>query len=334
MGRMWIYVLECSDDSDDEANVYGDNKDTRTRVYVGLTRRLSRRIYEHFEGRGGANTSIYSPHTLLAVYDALKIYKFIRYAELCREPESDDLGEIHSIIKNWDETKHADDYTYADKDSAEVAENFVTEQMMCKRVPNQTVRGGKYTRFGKDNNYYVRSTSIDSVIPLCECGIICDVHENKGRLFFRCGRENLHWVEDYMGDADFHIESGRCDYYELYEGDNAMRELREQQRKDRGRRLLDRREKFPYWNYWGGKYEGQCVLCCKPRREEQMVTNGESSPYAGPSDVCISCFMDDEAYEGMVHDGKLMAEDPSSEYHVSPKCRIDVKSLCAPSIWG
>ena len=321
MGRFWIYIFECDDD-----------EDTRTRVYVGLTRRLSTRMYEHFEGRGGANTSVYSPHTLLAVYDALKMYKFMRYAELCHEPESDDLGEIHSIIKNWDEMKPADDYTCADKDSAEVAENFVTEQMMCKCVPNQTVRGGKYTRFGKDNDYYVVSTSTDSVIPLCECGTICDVHKHNGRLFFRCGRENLHWVEGYMGDADFDIEPGKCDYYELYEGDNAMRELRERQRKERGYKLAERRNEFPYWNVFGGRFGGQCDLCCGPRREEQMVTNGESSPYTGPSGICIRCFMDDESYEDMVHDGKMEVEDPNSGY--ARKCLIDVKSLCGPSIYG
>ena len=48
----WIYILKCQDDY----------------YYVGETKRLYRRFWEHNEGRGGLNTSIYIPEGIVAIY--------------------------------------------------------------------------------------------------------------------------------------------------------------------------------------------------------------------------------------------------------------------------
>ena len=45
----WIYILKCSEDY--ENNIY----------YIGQTKRLYRRFWEHDGGKGGVNTSIYKP---------------------------------------------------------------------------------------------------------------------------------------------------------------------------------------------------------------------------------------------------------------------------------
>ena len=59
----WIYILRCEDD------IY----------YVGQTSRLYRRFWEHQDGKGGVNTSIYIPEEIVAIYKVSNILKFIDY---------------------------------------------------------------------------------------------------------------------------------------------------------------------------------------------------------------------------------------------------------------
>ena len=48
----WIYILKCD-------NGY---------FYVSETTRLYRRFWEHFDGKGGVNTSTYNPENIIAIY--------------------------------------------------------------------------------------------------------------------------------------------------------------------------------------------------------------------------------------------------------------------------
>ena len=57
---IWIYILKCE-------NGY---------YYVGKTKRLYRRFWEHAKGNGGLNTSINVPECVVAIYKVSCIYNF------------------------------------------------------------------------------------------------------------------------------------------------------------------------------------------------------------------------------------------------------------------
>ena len=59
----WVYILKCSDDY----------------YYVGETKRLYRRFWEHQEGIGGINTSTYIPECIVAIYKVSTLGKFFEY---------------------------------------------------------------------------------------------------------------------------------------------------------------------------------------------------------------------------------------------------------------
>ena len=59
----WVYILKCEDDY----------------YYVGETTRLYRRFWEHSSGRGGVNTSSFSPECIGAIYKVNTLGKFFEY---------------------------------------------------------------------------------------------------------------------------------------------------------------------------------------------------------------------------------------------------------------
>ena len=60
---LWVYILEC------ENGVF----------YVGQTKRLFRRFWEHENGNGGINTSTNTPRKIVAIYKVATLCKFIEY---------------------------------------------------------------------------------------------------------------------------------------------------------------------------------------------------------------------------------------------------------------
>ena len=59
----WVYILKCSDDY----------------YYVGETKRLYRRFWEHQEGNGGINTSSNIPESIVSIYKVSTLCKFFEY---------------------------------------------------------------------------------------------------------------------------------------------------------------------------------------------------------------------------------------------------------------
>ena len=59
----WVYILKCSDDY----------------YYVGETKRLYRRFWEHQEGIGGINTTTYIPEGIVSIYKVSTLGKFFEY---------------------------------------------------------------------------------------------------------------------------------------------------------------------------------------------------------------------------------------------------------------
>ena len=59
----WVYILKCQDDY----------------YYVGETKRLYTRFWEHDEGKGCLNTSIYIPEEIVSIYKVSTLGKFFEY---------------------------------------------------------------------------------------------------------------------------------------------------------------------------------------------------------------------------------------------------------------
>lgn len=92
--------------------------------------------------------------------------------------------------------------------------------MMTHNKDNwKNIRGGKYVRF--DCQYKFPNNEYTKELPLCNCGLPCDVkkHKNKKSLFFRCAKKNM-W--DSFKD-DFEINDEPCSFYREYLTDIELR---------------------------------------------------------------------------------------------------------------
>lgn len=221
----WVYILKCEDDY----------------YYVGETTRLYRRFWEHNEGNGGVNTSIYRPEGIVAIYKVNNLGKFFEY----NSNVIDTINNNYTIYNQtgydkWLLKKFNDDVEY-DYDNLE-AENNITECLMINNKDNwEKIRGGKYTRFIEYKfpiNDYVKE------LPVCKCGLPCDIkkNEDKNYLFFRCAKKNM-W--DSLKEQ-FDIDEEPCNFYIEYSKDNQFRFEETKKFEDRNKTLKELFKKS-YW---------------------------------------------------------------------------------------
>jgi predicted GIY-YIG superfamily endonuclease len=88
----WVYILHCEDDN----------------YYVGETKRLYRRFWEHDSGLGGINTSCYTPENIVALYSVDRLHKFFNYTYKVNANKYDLTREIYfnenGLLENFNET--------------------------------------------------------------------------------------------------------------------------------------------------------------------------------------------------------------------------------------
>lgn len=209
----WIYILKC------ENNIY----------YVGETIALYTRFWEHFDGEGGVNTSKYKPITIVAIYKVDTIMKFIEYNEKINNIlEDEDLKFNYSqgfnnpkyILNNWEEIYYSNDEEY-NKEGARYGENNIAECLMIHNKEQwKNIRGGKYTRF--DIEYKYPDNKYIKDLPLCYCGLPCDIKKNKSGnyLFFRCAKKNM--FDDFK--CEFEIEEEPCKFFKQYIKDEKLKQ--------------------------------------------------------------------------------------------------------------
>ena len=165
----WIYILKCGDDY----------------YYVGETKRLYKRFWEHQTGIGGINTSTYIPEGIVAIYNVSTLGKFIEYNNIV-------MNKICNIYFNRSNTL-LEGFNYPDEDDDYdnlFAENNITECLMLNNKDNwKKIRGGKYTRF--DIEYTLPINDYIKNLPLCNCGLPCDIKKNDEHnfLYFRCAKK-------------------------------------------------------------------------------------------------------------------------------------------------
>ena len=220
MPRHWIYALACEDD----------------RMYVGETTRLFRRLDEHSTTNGGANTSAFSPHTIVGLYDVGKNQSFISYDEWVRR----EMYNIYELGDTFDhrgfffrrrdvERRWGDDASdYLD------IENAITERYMIGRGEEWwKVRGGRHCRvmdewgcwFGNATNPCAKMDGLCKTKllerPLCDCGFVADIFKTKTHdLFYRCPIKNI-WDPFYDGlDVP-----EPCKFWRRYAKDDVLKRL-------------------------------------------------------------------------------------------------------------
>lgn len=197
----WVYILRCKDDY----------------YYVGETTRLYRRFWEHQGGRGGLNTSTYSPEEIVAIYKVSTICKFMNYNEyVSKIIDSHEMYNSFELI-NFNNENNDDNYDHL------CAENNIAEcLMMHKKEEWNKIRGGKYTRldieYNCPNNDYIKD-----LLPLCKCGFPCDIRKNEdNNLYFRCAKKNM-W-EGLREKYDNYTEP--CNFYMEYTKDKQLKQER------------------------------------------------------------------------------------------------------------
>lgn len=255
----WVYILKCHDGC----------------YYVGETKRLYRRFWEHIEGRGGLNTSVHIPENIVAIYKVPVLWKFFEYNHRV-------VNRICNIYFNRNKELLED---FNGQDSEEeydhlIIENNITELLMYNRGNWRKVRGGKYTRF--DIDYPLpKDECILKSIPLCDCGLPCDVKKNEEHnyLFFRCAKKNM-WND--MRE-EFNIHDDPCKFFMKYTKDIDYNLYYEKKRKEIGR-LVNK----SYWlqNLIGEQHEYCIGNCGKKYDGENTVRYSRKA-----INLCFDCFV-------------------------------------------
>lgn len=213
MGKYhWIYILKCKDGH----------------YYVGETSSLYRRFWEHQDGEC-KYTSIHIPEKIEAIYKADVLDTFINYNEQIFDIMSGKLGEEKFyngfdnpiyLLNHWDEKCEGNLYHKDCKDIICYIENQITE---CLKIHNKnnhsTIGGGKYVV--SDKEYPLPLNVYMEQLPLCDCGLPCDIKKHKeGHLFFRCPKNNF-W-KDFKDEFD--IEDFPCKFYKEYTLDKYLKD--------------------------------------------------------------------------------------------------------------
>ena len=271
----WVYILRCEDDY----------------YYVGETKRLYRRFWEHQGGIGGSNTSNYIPEEIVAIYKVNVISNFIEYNNYVNDflnKKTDSYKKTIALkrLKYWD-TNCDETKWYGEGDNL-IAENNIAECLMIhKKNEWEKIRGGKYTRF--DINYKYPNNECIKDLPLCECGLPCDIRKNeeKNYLFFRCAKKNI-W--DSLKE-DFEIDDKPCRFYMEYTKDSQFRLELKQKDEDRSKKIKELFKK----SFWlknveknnGIDYDDNGCLECGESRLTNLLTR-----YDEKIRLCFDCFIE------------------------------------------
>ena len=281
---LWVYILEC------ENGVF----------YVGQTKRLFRRFWEHQNGNGGINTSTNTPRKIVAIYKVATLCKFIEYDNIIINRNDNIYFNRCSRLLNEFNTVDEEENNY---DKYE-AENYITECLMLNNKNIlEKIRGGKYTR--NDVNYSYPKNNTNN-IPLCFCGLPCDIKKNEQNnyLYFRCSRKNL-W--DNMKD-NFDISIEPCKYFDKYTKDIEYRIYYEKKREE-----IFKLTNKSYWlkNLFG--IHEFCLGGCG-----KMYDSDNTIRYMRKSiNLCFDCFINKN-------------DELSKKYNIynisSGKCLLPIKS--------
>lgn len=172
----WVYLLKLEDSN----------------YYVGETKRLYRRMKEHF--KQGVHSSIhcsdFKPLCILGFYKVKSnsIYKY--YSEQIKNGTADD-----SFIFNLSTrlTKHFRNSDCPKSDALELENEICLHKMKVIRNRWHQVQGGKYCGNVCNNP----STDFKFTRPCCHCpgNIPAEIHMYKNKMYFRCVKKGMGWFD-------------------------------------------------------------------------------------------------------------------------------------------
>ena len=257
----WIYILKCQDDY----------------YYVGETKRLYRRFWEHNEGRGGLNTSIYIPEGIVAIYKVSILGKFLEYNNrvmnnICNIY----FNRNNKLLEEFNNLDEEDDDEYEHL----FIENNITECLILNNKGNwKKIRGGKYTRF--DVEYALPINEYIKNLPLCHCGLPCDIKKNEEHnyLYFRCAKKNM-WSDM---KEEFDIQDEPCKYFMKYTKDIEYKIYYDKKKKFI-RDLVNK--SYWLWKLVGGQYEFCVGGCGKEYDEDNTIRYSRRA-----INLCFDCFI-------------------------------------------
>ena len=261
----WIYILECEDDY----------------YYVGETKRLYTRFWEHLNGNGALNTKVHIPKNIVALYKVNIISKFVDY--------NNHISDVKKGCKDYYGGKlhyFNEDYEKHECNNLE-SENNITECLMIHNKDNwNKIRGGKYTRF--DCNYKFPKNDNIKYLPLCKCGLPCDIKKNdkKRYLFFRCAKKNM-W-NDFR--EMFDITDKPCDFYKEYTRDKKIKleDFKEytENRKKVLRKLFKKSSWLDYVDLDDINSVTKCLGGCLRTNKKNKINYGGKK-----INLCYDCFI-------------------------------------------
>jgi len=258
----WVYILQCENDY----------------YYIGETSRLHRRFWEHQDGMGGLNTSIYPPINIIAIYPVNRLGKFFDYNTKIDNNDYNTNYNIYfdrgGIIEKFNID---DEYSY-DYDNLWI-ENTITEKMMLINKENwKKIRGGKYVRFNVE--YKFPENEIINLLPNCNCGLPCDVKKNDDYnfLYFRCAKKNI-WNEMR---TEFGIIDEPCNFFMKYIKDVNYK-IEYEKRKENIKLLTNKSG----WLKNVGFNEFCAGGCGKEYDENNTIRYAKKS-----INICFDCFID------------------------------------------
>jgi len=301
----WIYILKCT-----------DNKEII--YYIGQTKRLYSRFWQHSSGNGGINTSTWIPQEIVAIYKASEISKFIMYNEKITNI-NDNIDTLewcydngfynpYYILNNWDDIDFDNHTIY------ECENNIVECLMIHNKDYWKNIRGGKYVRF--DCNYKFPNNNYIKELPLCNCGLPCDVKKKKDKntLYFRCAKKNI-WDELKYQINDLYCDNNPCSFYREYLNDIELRIGKKKKIENRKKQLKELFSK----SYWLKNVsddindpDGKCVgNCGKSNKNYKYIE------YDGLwRTLCFDCFIDKNS--------ELKQEYEKQNIFLSRKCLISL----------
>lgn len=250
----WVYILKCTDDY----------------YYVGETSRLYRRFWEHQNGNGGINTSMYEPEQLVAIYKVSTLCNFFTYDYII-------TNKICNIYFNRSK-QILEEFNTECEDDKLFAENNIVECLMLHNTNTwQKIRGGKYTHLNV--NYTFPMNNYVQNLPICNCGLPCDIKKNDEHnyLYFRCAKKNM-WSS--MKEM-FDIQEEPCKYFMKYTNDIEYNIYYDQKKKT----INDLAYKSSWLKQLLG-YSEYCIGGCgKPYDENNTIRYSRKS-----INLCFDCF--------------------------------------------
>lgn len=199
MGKHWIYVIRSEEFEEDEET-----------IYIGQTRRLYRRFFEHMNGKGSVNTSSFESTRLIGIYNVIENEAFEQYhSNIARYNESHDFNkpiwDFRWEFKTWRNRHESEDFL-------EIENLFTEMYLYLHKHRSVNVKGGKYTR---NIDYKQMINSFPSHRPLCDCGLPAEVFlSNQDKVFFKCCISNGNWID--LGSDYFSVDEP-CNFIQQYD---------------------------------------------------------------------------------------------------------------------